>query len=738
MRRVVAHGQLLLLALPLLVAPARASQDTLRLYRLTAHVALDGKVDEPAWQDVPLIPTTVFSPQYHGEPTERTEIRVAYDDAFLYVSGRFYDSDPEAVRTNTLYRDAYSGDDLLGIVLDTYNDHETASWFVVNPAGVRTDRSLSNDAEFTTGMPMNPDWNAFWDVATSQNGEGWSAEMRIPFSSLGFQDVNGRVVMGMALYRFIARKNERQIFPDIPPDFGPIAFAKPSRAQRVVLEGVHRRQPVYAAPYGLGGWRRAAALNAAATGYDVTHASTGEAGLDVRYSPSSNMTLDLTANTDFAQVEADDQQINLTRFSLFFPEKRQFFQERSSIFDFGTGGVSRLFHSRSIGLVNGEPIRLLGGARLVWRGGGLDVGLLNMQTAAALGQPSENFGVARVRQQVLNSFSTVGGMVTARVGEDGSYNVAVGLDGVLRLVGDEYATVKLARTFEDNAGSPGVADAARILLRWERRNQRGFSYAAEAIRSGAAFNPGIGFDFRSDFTSLESRWQYLWFTGPRTPFRSLSVFGGGQGFRRNADGTVESAVLQPGVRAEFKNGGNLSLLYRANYESVRDSFELSGGAPVPPDAYWFHEGELSYMAPLSASFRPSLGAVAGQFYGGHRVAFTANPAWNASRHIELGVDYAFNAIRFPSRNLSLDVHLLRARIKTAYDAHFSVSTFVQYNSAADAVSFNGRLRYNVREGNDLWIVYNEGLNTDRVSRSPMPPASQGRAVMIKYTHTLVW
>ncbi|HEX9580247.1 MAG TPA: DUF5916 domain-containing protein [Gemmatimonadales bacterium] len=721
-----------------MAVPAHAGQDTLRLHRFTGPVTLDGQVDEAEWNDVPAVPITVFTPRYRSAPTERTEIRVAYDDAFLYVSGRLYDSRPQAVRTNTLYRDAYSGDDILGVVLDTYNDHQTASWFVVNPAGVRTDRAVSNDGEFASGSAMNPDWNAFWDVATSQNGEGWFVEMRIPFSSLGFQDVNGRVVMGMSLYRLIARKNERQVFPDIPPGAGSLAWAKPSRGQRIVLEGVYRRQPVYLAPYGLGGWRRAAELNGAETAYDIMRAYTREAGLDLRYSPSSNLTLDLTANTDFAQVEADDQQVNLTRFSLFFPEKRQFFQERAAIFEFGTGGLGRLFHSRQIGLVDGQPIRLLGGVRLVGRQGGADVGLLNMQTAAQLGLPSENFGVARVRQQVINPYSTVGGMVTTRVSEDGSYNVAAGLDAAIRPFGDEYATLRVVRVFEDSIPSVSAAEAARVSLRWERRNQRGLSYAAEAIRSGAAFVPGIGFDLRSDFTSLETRAQYLWYTGARTPLRSFAVQAGAQGFRRNVDGTVESAVIEPGIRTEFKAGGNLNLSYRANYESVRDSFEISNGVAVPPGTYWFHEGEVAYMAPMSASFRPSAGFTAGQFYGGRLLSIRTNPAWNPSRHVELGVDYAFTAIRFPLRDVALDVHLARLRVRTAYDAHLSLSTFLQYNSATGVASLNGRLRYNLREGNDLWIVYNEEVNTDRFTRSPVPPASQGRAVMVKYTHTLVW
>ena len=360
-------AELLLAAgrLPGAQAAIAQPQDTLRIPRLSAPIVFDGMPNERAWDEISPLPLSVFSPVFRAAPTERTEIRVAYDDTYFYASGRMYDSDPKGIRVNTYYRDRYSGDDLLGVLLDTYADHQTASWFVMNPAGVRTDRALSNDAEFSQGEPMNPNWNTFWDAATARTADGWFAEMRIPFSSLGFQDAHGRVVMGIGVYRFIARKNERHAFPAIPPSYGPLAFAKPSRFTPMVLEGVHRRQPVYVTPYALGGASRAAALDAAGTGYrfadDVTH----EGGLDLRLSPTSNLTLDLTANTDFAQVEADDQQINLTRFSLFFPEKRQFFQERGAIFDFSLGDFDRLFHSRRIGLVEEVPIRLLGGARLV-------------------------------------------------------------------------------------------------------------------------------------------------------------------------------------------------------------------------------------------------------------------------------------------------------------------------------------------------------------------------------------
>ncbi len=723
--------------LAVLATPVR-SQDTLRLTRLSGPIVIDGHVDEPAWESIPVLPLTQYAPQYRGEPSQPTEIRVAYDDEFLYVSGRMYDSDPQSVRGNTMYRDAFASDDLMSIALDTYNDYQTAVWFCVNPAGGRIDQTLSNDGESGDLPAYNLDWNTFWDAAASQDETGWFAEMRIPFSSLGFQDVNGRVMMGLEVYRSIGSTNERLVYPDIPPTAG--NFLKPSRMQRVLFEGVHRRKPVYVAPYGLGGWQRNALLNDTATGFDIVHDNTYEAGLDVRYSPSANLSLDLTVNTDFAQVEADDQQVNLTRFPLFFPEKRQFFQERSAIFDFGLGGsFSRLFHSRRIGLVEGQPIRLLGGLRLAARAGSADIGVLDMQTAAALGRPSENFGVVRLKQRVFNEISTVGGMVTTRLGDDGSYNVAAGVDALVRLIGNEYVTLAFARTFENNDSGVDLVDAAHLLFRWERRTQGGFSYNAEVVRSGAAFNPGIGFLVRRDFTSLESQLQYLWYTAPTSPFRTLSVQGSAQGFRRNADNSMDSGTLAPSLRAEFRNGGSLSLTYRANYESVLDSFSLAPGVFVSPAAYWFHEGEASYRAGRTTMFQPSLSVALGQFYSGRRLSLTTNIVWNPlPPHLELGADYSFDAIRFPDRDLSLDVHLLRLRVRVAYDTHLSLSAFLQVNSVMDVVTLNARFRYNIRDGNDLWIVYNEAVNTDRYSRIPIPPTSQGRAVMVKYTHTLVF
>jgi hypothetical protein len=711
---------------------AWGQQDTLQLPRLSGPVEIDGHVDEPAWESIPTLPMTQFEPTYGAEPGERSEIRVAYDDEAIYISGRMYE-DSGDVRANTLYRDEFASGDLMAILIDSYFDRKTATWFCVNPAGSRIDQIASDD-----GREVNVDWNTYWSAAATQDEDGWYAEMRIPFSCLGFQDDQKRVVMGLEVYRYIGSTNERLVYPDeINPKFG--RFFKPSRMQPIELSGVNRQTPVYVTPYALGGWRRNAQLNDPGTDYDIKSDYEHEAGVDVRFSPSPNTSLDVTVNTDFAQVEADNQQINLTRFPIFLQEKRQFFQERSSVFNFNLGGDnSRLFHSRRIGLVDGQPIRVLGGARFVSRQGGTDIGILNMQTDAEMGRPGENFGVARVKQRVFNENSTVGGMLTSRVGLDGSYNVAAGADALVRVVGEEYATLKFAHTFEDGIHNTDPMEASRMVFGWERRTEGGFSYSTQITRSGGAFHPGVGYTLRRDFSSVDGQVQYLWYTRENPLFRSVSVQAEAQGFQRNDDGSAESAILSPSLNAEFNSGSMLSLTYHNNYESVLRSFSLSPEVTVPAGNYRFHEAEASFRSGGTTALRPSVTFTAGQFYGGNRIGVMATPQWIPSRHLTVGATYNFNAIRFPGRDLELNTHLLRLRLRAAYDTHLSLSSFWQYNSLNNVASLNARLRYNFRDGTDLWVVYNETLNTDRNSRMPVPPRSQGRAIMVKYTHALIW
>ncbi|WP_419947529.1 DUF5916 domain-containing protein [Candidatus Palauibacter sp.] len=600
--------------------------------RLAGEIDVDGVVDEPAWEAIEPLPMFMWAPTHGGEMTERTEVRIAHDDEYLYLSGRMYDSNPDGIRANTYLRDAFSGDDLLSFVIDSYNDYETGAWLGTTPAGVRQDRSLSNDGDFTGDvMPFNVDWNAHWQVVTSRNDEGWFAEYRVPFSSLGFQAQGDEVTMGVIVYRFIARKNERHVFPFIGREWGQGGFLKPSQGQRMTLRGVRPATPAYVTPYVLGGLSRTPVLREpsdAASFWGTERDQLAEPGVDLKYSPSSNLAIDLTVNTDFAQVEADDQQVNLTRFSLFFPEKRQFFQERSSTFDFGTGGFTdRVFFSRRIGLERGELVRIYGGARLVGRIAGLDFGVLNMQTAPAAGRSGENMGVMRLKQQVLNPYSFVGGILTTRYGSNGRNNVAYGLDSQLRLFGDEYLTVTWAQTQDEVVRERNVLDASLVRARWERRTDRGVSYNLFYRRVGPDYLPRLGFQLRNDFTLFGGEFAHTWLRGADATLNGITLALVGENYQRNVDLTLESRSIRPEVRLDFKSTANITAYsnvpVRGHPQAVPGRRRLHPARRIPVSRRSASTGQL----PRSTIVRGEIRTTAGSFYDGRRVGLIFNPTW---------------------------------------------------------------------------------------------------------------
>lgn len=719
------------------------SEVPLVISRLDGPIVLDGLSDEPAWLPVTPLHLVQYEPNAGAPPTERTEVLVGYDDEYIYFALRGYDRDRNGIRANTLYRDRLSGDDHFEVLLDTFNDNETAVLFTTTPAGIRKDAAISNDASggtISSGGWINGDFNTFWDVETVVSEEGWFAEMRVPFSSLRFQDDDGMVTMGFAVQRKVARKTERLVFPHVPP-VADWAFLKPSLAQKIVLEGIYPRKPLYVTPYGLSGVEQAYSAQSTEPSI-VRHDDTlVEVGGDLKYGLTNNLTLDLTVNTDFAQVEADDQQVNLTRFSLFFPEKRQFFQERASIFDFRTGGVSRLFHSRRIGLTDdGEVVRLLGGARLVGRTGEWDVGFMNMQTAQLDSIPSENFSVLRTRRQVLNAYSYAGAMATSRIGRDGTYNIAYGLDALLRLVGDDYLTLKWTQSFDSERSELNLLNgfnSGRFIVEMQRRRRRGVGYTSGIIWSGAHYDPGIGFTQRTDFLQLNQALSYSWLPGEASPLIWHTLGIDGFAFLRNADHSFESVALGPTWDVALKSGEGGAIEAKLLYEDLRTPFVLAKDAEVPVGSYSFYRVGASYHMSHTRLVQLRGSINGGTFYDGWQLTLLLAPIWYVSRHLELRGDYVYNRVRFPDRNQRFDAHIVRLRIGTALNTKLSTNALIQYNSAQASLSANVRFRYNFREGNDLWIVYNEGVNTelDQGPGEPNLPRTDTRTVLLKYTYT---
>jgi hypothetical protein len=730
---------ILVLLLTPIVAEAQAHDDVPRdsanaplvLTRLTQPVVVDGVPNDPAWQDVPALPLTEYTPVFRGTPTQRSVIKVAYDDENFYAAGWFFDTDPKGIRINSLYRDRWNGDDAFAIYIDPFNDNRNAKWFGTTPGGIRFDILISDDGRTTNGS-----WDTFWTTATTVTDSGWFAEVKIPFSSIGFQeDANGMATMGLTVTRAISRLDERVTFPAIDPKF---EFRRPSVARDVVLQNVRSRKPVYVTPYVLTGTGQRA-VDDVSGGFRTDRRTSREVGLDVKYPFTAGLTLDLTLNTDFAQVEADDEQVNLDRFPLYFPERRRFFQEGSGIFDFATGNGTLLFNSRRIGLTPAlEPVRVLGGARLVGRTGPWDIGFLDMQTAAHAATPSENFGVLRMRRQVLNPFSTAGVMATSYTGGN-RHNEVLGGDASLRLFGDHYLGAKLATSIDDeDTTSSNVADRSLGDVTVERRVQRGLQYQARVTRAGRSYIPELGFMPRTDFTMANIYGNWFFFANDKSFLRR--IYPGALSFStfRNVDHKLESGMSAVWIEWETKAGGGGWVEPKRFHEYVTDAFTIGRKITVPAGSYDFADLQVALDMGTSKRLRSSLDFRTGTYFDGRRTQAIITPTWNVSPHLELGTDYQFTALRFASRNQAENIQVARLRILGALDARKSGNAFVQYNSTTGHLDFNVRLRYAFAEGTDLWIVYNEGLGTDRLRDADgiRPPMSLARTMIVKYTHTV--
>lgn len=729
------HLQLLLFIL--LSIPLLAQQTApIALPKLEEAVNFDGKVEEDFWQDIPIIPVRQYVPNFMQAPTERTEIRLAYDDDYIYLSGKNYLSDPKYLRNTTFKRDVFDATtDYFGFVIDSYNDNENALAFFTGPTGFRWDGTVANDAQQDSDVSI--DWNTFWDVKTTLSDSLWTAEMRVPWSSLRFQEVDGKVTMGITVWWYISAKNEVDIHPYISPQAGSSAQWRPSLMQDYEFTDIKPRKPLYIAPYILGGIQQHASLNANSSAYLKEKDPTFEAGLDVKYSLTSNLTMDLTVNTDFAQVEADDQQVNLTRFSLFFPEKRLFFQERASIFNFNFDNFNRLFYSRRIGIDDdGNPVRIYGGAKLVGRLGKFDVGLLNMQADGVEDLSSENFGVLRLRRQAFNQYSNVGAIFTNRTDFAGNFNSSYGLDGIFRVVGANYLTARMAQTFSNGlANEPFSLSPTRLYLDWERRSTKGLFYKATYSRSGADYDPGMGFELRGNTSNLTTRLGYGRLMPEESKILNWQLQLDATGFVNNSTDTLETLRLAPNFQLSTKDGWFTAATLSYNREYVPEEFELSEETIVPVGEYEFWQANAVLGSPFQQFFGAILDVTVGGFYGGDFLAVGLFPRLRVNKYLGFDGFYQFNRVNFKSRPEIFIAHLARLKAELILNTRLSLAAFLQYNSIDEIYSGNIRFRFNPQEGHDLYLVYNDLLNGERKREIPHLPFSDERAVVLKYTYT---
>jgi hypothetical protein len=728
--------KILILVLMFLMTSKMYSQNPLVVTKIEGGITFDGVPDEEVWNQVPRLHFIMHMPVFGNEPSDLSVIKIAYDNDYFYISGILNYKDPSGIRAVGKKRDyAVPATDFFGAVLDSYYDRENAVAFWTNPNGLRTDATVKNDvADPNTDISFS--WNTFWDVKTVINENGWSVELRIPFSSLRFQVKDGKTLMGLTIMRYDAAKSEASTFPSISPEFNS-AFWKPSLSYPIIFTGLKPDNPLYVVPYITSGLSQMNDLNEAGTAYKMESTPKFDAGLDAKFSLTNNLTMDLTLNTDFAQVEADNQKINLTRFSLFFPEKRTFFLEKADVFDFSFLEGNNLFYSRRIGIYDGHPVRIYGGLRMTGRVDKWDIGIIDMQTAQFEENPGENFGVFRTKRTVLNQNSFVGGIFTSRLGMNGAYNLAYGVDGQLRAFGDDYLLVRLAQSAEnDSANKMFDLSPSRMLFQWQRRNQKGFSYDFLYTYSGDRYNPGIGFEMMDDYQGVRGIFNYGWFPAEAEKMRYHKLSLSAYNLWNTLTGLQETTAGELAWSFEAKKGYSGSISGTWEKEDLVDSLTLGNDqAFVPPGRYTFDFITLMYNSSNSSALSASLEADAGSFYDGWKVSLSASPQLNIGSGFDLGLTYSLDFVNFTARDIKFTNHIAGVRGLLTLTTKTSLSAFLQYNTAVDKVLTNIRFRYNPREGNDFYIVYDEGLNARLTREIPTLPHSSGRTLLLKYTYT---
>jgi hypothetical protein len=448
----------------------------------------------------------------------------------------------------------------------------------------------------------------------------------------------------------------------------------------------------------------------------------------------------LSANPDFAQVEADDQLLNLTRFSLFFPEKRLFFQESAGLFDFNLGGNTQMFYSRQIGINDGLLTRVFGGARLTGKlNQNTDIGFLNMQTAAISNETGEeirgpeNFTTLRMRRKFINQQSFIGFIATNRWSSE-RRNTGFGMDMMLNPKGDHYFLAAMALTHDSNTSFD--VGASRLNLRYELRKTDGLFGDFTYTYSGQDFNPLSGFLDRSDFhqwrgnlnygkfaTRNSSKFQYL-------VWQILNL----DAYRGITNNTWETIDLSTGIGLNNFKGEDFNLGINYNYEFLPFSLNFSENTIVQPGTYNFGSINFSYLQPRASTFRNFISVSEGLFFDGRRFSFSYNPILNLGTHWEIQALYSLNYLRFSSGNEAIQIG--RIRLNYALNLHLSVNYVIQYNSLNRQVFNNFRFRYNFSDGHDLYLVWNENFYTDRATPwDDLRPVSGIQNFILKYNVT---
>lgn len=653
--------------------------------RVQGELRIDGKLDDPAWTHAE--PATDFYQwmAVEGSPaTERSEVRILYDETNLYIGFRAYDTEPHRVTVRAIFRDETAvADDIIIIMIDAFNDHRSAMQFVTNLNGLVSDMLQNGETSGT----RNLSWDAVWDSKGSRFEKGWETEVVIPFKSLRFQPpVPGEeVVFGIGFKRNIPRKNEEATWPFISNDS---SFYRPAEFGH--LRGLRNIKPgrsVELRPYVLGGVDQIESVNKGRS----------EIGGDGKWGVTSGLTADFTVNTDFAQEEADVQQINFTRFSLFFPEKRQFFLEGERMFQFGIRKEAEMVFTRRIGLsAQGEVVPIIAGARLSGRQGPYSIGAVNIQTDNSQALPSENFTVLRVRRDFL-SRSSVGALLTNRQG-GGTYNRAYGADINLLFKQVWFVEGFLARVDEPEKTTGNGSAFGRFAYDADRF---GATYRYLDIEEN--FRPGVGFVRRP--ASREHSGELRYSPRPSTTWIRQFHFQIPIRYIANQQGILETRERGVEITTSLESGDAFTFAIVNSREAITEPFNLRPDIAVVAGSYDFSRFEARLNTFRRRYTVLNLSFSTGGFWDGKRDTLEVRANYRINTNVAISGDYEVNWIDLPAGDFSS--HLFSSRIQVAFHKDLVLMSLFQYNSETHQLSSNIRFNWIPKPGSDFFIVYNE-------------------------------
>jgi hypothetical protein len=718
----------LFLALPALADAQAAPPPTVRAHRVGEPIRIDGKLDDAVYATTPAITGFVQQEPDEFKPaTEKTEAWIFFDDDHVYVSARNWESHPERRVANEMRRDTNQlrQNDTFAVMFDTFHDKRNGYIFYANAIGGLADSQVTDEG------PPNADWNTVWDVRTGEFDGGWTIEMAIPFKSLRYQP-GADQTWGINLRRVVRWKNEWSYLAQVPRALttfrGLLKISSAGTLEGLQVPSGSRNLEVK--PFVLG---NVATDNTVSP--PVSNDATGRLGGDVKYGVTQNITADLTVNTDFSQVEVDEQQVNLTRFNLFFPEKRDFFLENLGVFAFagrasaglaaGTGDTPYLFFSRRIGLDLSRVVPLQVGARVTGKAGKFTFGAINVQTGEddKAGIDSANFTVLRAKRDILRR-SSIGGMLThrtatpGRVGSNDGYGVDTAMSFYQNVRFDAYLAATQTELREgDNLSYRGFFDY----------NADKYGVQVEHLAVEPNFLPEIGFVRRTD---MRRNFGQLRYSARPTGFLNVRrmTTQGSLNYTTNTQNRLDTREGVGRFETEFTNSDLASVTYTDSFERLVRPFTISPGVVLPVGTYDFHTTRFGYIAGQQRRASGELVYEFGPFYNGDRQTISLNSGRiQVTPQVSLEPSFSINWVDLVQGSFTAKV--VRTRATYTITPRMFVSGILQYNSAGSSFGSNVRFRWEYRPGSELFVVYTDDFDTEA---RPNVDSLRNRAFVVKF------